>query len=309
MTAKTVFRLSGMVLALVAGIYFIGIAAVHIRELPPLSWGIGSWLLLGISTILWASIIILGVLIWKILMFDLGSRLNWLDCVTVYGIAQFGKYLPGNVGHLVGRVVLAKHAGVPATNTMQTMLIEMVWSVGVASGIALFGVALGSNIGISPVALTLFFVATLLSPWLAWKAANAFFPKLVTRLTNGSPVVLPRLKTLLLVSFLYLVTFIVVGLLMDMHARFLFGAQTSHILMLTVIFAWSWIAGYITPGAPAGLGVREAVLVSALTPLYGASIAVGLALSLRVVTTLGDGMLFLIAMFLSRFNHGNSPTI
>ena len=87
---------------------------------------------------------------------------------------------------------------------------------------------------------------------------------------------------------------------MDFHARYLFGAETSHIFLLTTIFAWSWIAGYITPGAPAGLGVREVVLVSALTPVYGASVAVGLTLSLRVVTTIGDMMTFVISMLLFR---------
>lgn len=141
--------------------------------------------------------------------------------------------------------------------------------------------------------------------WAAWSVARTFFPKLVARLTDGGHIVLPRLKTLMFASMLYLTAFIAVGLLMDMHARLLFGAQTSHIYMLTVIFAWSWIAGYITLGAPAGLGVREAVLVSALTPLYGASVAVGLTLSLRVATTLGDLMIFLITLFLSRFNLGN----
>jgi len=107
-------------------------------------------------------------------------------------------------------------------------------------------------------------------------------------------------------SFLYLVTFFIVGLLLDSHARILFGADNSQILTLTAIFAWSWIAGYITPGAPAGLGVREAVLVSALTPLYGASVAVGLTVSLRVVTTMGDGLVFLIALAVRRLDNGES---
>lgn len=305
MSAKTEFRLLGIGLASVAGIYFIGIAAGHIRELPPLSWGIETWLLLGGSIFLWAYIIMLGALIWKSLLSDLDYRLSWFDCVTIYGIAQFGKYLPGNVGHFVGRVVMAKQAGIPAVSTLQTMLIEMLWSTGIASGIALFGVVLGGDIGVSPAILAIFFVVALMAPWAAWGIARTFCSKFLAHITNGAPVVLPRLGTLMLVSLIYITTFFVVGLLIELHAKFLFGAQTSHIFLLTVVFAWSWLAGYIAPGAPAGLGVREAVLVTALTPTYGASVAVGLTLSLRVVTTLGDGMVFLIALFMSRFNLGN----
>lgn len=302
MTAKTLWRWASLIFVLVASLYFIGYATEHIRGLPPISWGRVTWVALVASIILWSGIIILGAVIWKSLLMDLNCHLNWHDCVTIYGLAQFGKYLPGNVGHHVGRVVLAKQAGVPAAATLQTMLIEMVWSIGVASGIALFGVVLGGDIGVSSAALTLFFVVALMAPWAAWGVARTFFPKLLARVTNGTPIALPRLGTLMLASLLYLAAFMVAGLVMDMHARLLFGAQTSHVFMLTAIFAWSWIAGYITPGAPAGLGVREAVLVSSLTPIYGASVAVGLTLSLRVVTTLGDGMVFLIAIARSRFS-------
>jgi hypothetical protein len=303
MTSKTLFRLLTIALALGAGSYFIGYAAGHIRDLPPLSWGWKTWVLLGVSILLWSGIIALGALIWKILLNDLNCRLNWYACVTIFGIAQFGKYLPGNVAQYAGRVMLAKQAGVPASSTLQTMLFEMIWGVGVASGIALIGVILGRNIGASLVTLTLFFIAALLSPRAGWSVANIFFPKLVARLTDGGHINLPGLRTLLLVSMLYLATFVVIGFVIDIHARFLFGTQSSHIFMLTVIYAWAWIAGYITIGAPAGLGVREAVLVSTLTPIYGASVAVGLTISLRVVTTLGDLTVFLIAMLLSRFKH------
>ena len=302
MTAKILWRWASVLFALAACIYFIVYATAHIRELPPLAWGTSTWALLVFSILLWVGIIIIGALIWKILLVDLNFRLNWRNCMTIYGIAQFGKYLPGNIGHHVGRVVLAKQAGVPTGSTLQTMFIEMVWGIGIGSGIALFGGVMGGDVKVSPAVLTLFFVATLLAPWAAWGVVKVFFPKIVARITDGGHIVLPRLGTLMLVSLLYLISFVAVALLMDMHARILFGAQTSHIFMLTVVFAWSWIAGYITPGAPAGLGVREAVLVSALTPIYGASVAVGLTLSLRGVTTLGDGMVFLIAMFLSRFN-------
>lgn len=301
MKSSTLWRWASVVFALVASFYFIGYATEHIRGLPPISWGMVTWSALVVSVFLWSGIIILGAVIWKILLVDLNCKLNWHDCVTIYGLAQFGKYLPGNVGHHVGRLVLAKQAGVPAATALQTMLIEMLWSIGVASGIALFGVALGGDIGASPAVLTLFFVVALMTPWAAWGVARTFFPKLLARITSDAPIALPRLGTLTLVSVLYLTAFMIAGLIIDMHARLLFGAQTSHMVMLTVVFAWSWIAGYVTPGAPAGLGVREAVLVSSLTPMYGASVAVGLTLSLRVVTTLGDMLVFVFALIQSQF--------
>jgi hypothetical protein len=63
-------------------------------------------------------------------------------------------------------------------------------------------------------------------------------------------------------------------------------------------FALAWIAGFVTPGASAGLGVREAVLVMALEGTVGAAEAATAALALRLVTTLGDGLFFVIALIL-----------
>jgi uncharacterized membrane protein YbhN (UPF0104 family) len=53
----------------------------------------------------------------------------------------------------------------------------------------------------------------------------------------------------------------------------------------------AWIVGYVTPGAPAGIGLREAVLVLGLSPALGESEALALALLYRLVTTIADGAL------------------
>ena len=298
MNFRTLWRLTGLAITLLAGIYFIGYANQNLRSLPPLDWDTGSWFVLTATILLWVGDIYLGAVIWRGLLADLDYRLPWTICLNIYGLAQFGKYLPGNVGHHVGRIVLARRVGVPATATMQTMLIEMAWVIGVGSGMALLGFAhFGDrDTWVSSSTLVLVLIAAMLIPWVGLWFVNTFLSGWVVRITGGSRIAPPRLGTMAWASLLYLLTFMSVALLLDLHARHLFGARESHLFMLSGIFAWSWIAGYITPGAPAGLGVREAVLVSALTPVYGAGTAIGLSLSLRAVTTLGDGLAFLIAL-------------
>lgn len=51
-------------------------------------------------------------------------------------------------------------------------------------------------------------------------------------------------------------------------------------------FALSWVAGFLVPGAPAGLGVREAVLVALLSPSVDRALPV--VLGFRLATILGD---------------------
>src|SRR3546814_889247 len=65
------------------------------------------------------------------------------------------------------------------------------------------------------------------------------------------------------------------------------GTAISPIL-LTGAFASSWLIGFVTPGAPAGFGVREVVLSLWLSESMPASTVVVLVLALRIATTLGD---------------------
>ena len=56
-------------------------------------------------------------------------------------------------------------------------------------------------------------------------------------------------------------------------------------------FVVAWLAGFVTPGAPAGLGVRETVLVLGLPQLGPA--ALGVAIGHRVVTAIADALMAL----------------
>jgi uncharacterized membrane protein YbhN (UPF0104 family) len=55
--------------------------------------------------------------------------------------------------------------------------------------------------------------------------------------------------------------------------------------------ALAWVVGYVTPGAPGGLGLREAVLVLGLSPVVGDAEAMAVALAYRLVTIVADALL------------------
>src|SRR5690606_40415643 len=42
----------------------------------------------------------------------------------IFATTQFGKYLPGNVGHHLGRVALAASYGFPGATVVATMVVE-----------------------------------------------------------------------------------------------------------------------------------------------------------------------------------------
>ena len=105
-----------------------------------------------------------------------------------------------------------------------------------------------------------------------------------------------RVSDLWPVILLHAGFFIIGGLLLLLVTYIILGPVVSleYWPALISLFAASWMAGMITPGAPSGIGVRETVLVlglSVVTPLAG---AVVIATLLRLLTIGGDVLFALL---------------
>ncbi len=286
---------------LAALIYFGYFFKRSIADMPPLNWsGDNAVVILG-TALLYALTISLMGLAWGLLLRDGGLYLPMRDVQTIYAISQFGKYLPGNVGQHVGRVMMATSAGIPTALILSSMVIEMLWVAGVGAIVSTFSVIFfigvpdaRSQLSLNLVWLTVAAVLLMCAPWLAIKTLNRLSPRLITKLIGDGVVTLPSFQTALGVAFLVLLCFGVFGVVLKLHAEMLFSVSGVGVFELTCLFAAAWLAGFLVPGAPGGLGVRELTMVFLLSPVVGEAIAVGLGLTLRLTTTLGDLLAFLI---------------
>ena len=283
--------------------FFVHYAVHNFDKIPPLNWSPESTAIALFSV----ALVVFGIgivgAIWYILLRDNGILTSWKQTQIVFAISQFGKYLPGNVGHHVGRVVMARKIGIPVPITLSTMLVEMLWGAGTAAGLAILslilfvdGQTLGLQLQLGSVQLGLGVVLLLFMPWLGIGFLNRYLPGLAKRLSGGGAIVAPRLRTILAVAVLFLLCFVVMGLILKLQAQWFFGVTEGSVFELTCLFAVAWLAGYLVPGAPAGLGVREAMMVLVLSPLLGSGVAVGLGVTLRATTTMGDAVAFLIGV-------------
>jgi len=84
------------------------------------------------------------------------------------------------------------------------------------------------------------------------------------------------------------------------------GANGSYSL-LTAAFALGWLIGFVVPGAPAGLGVREGAMSMVLANGMAQHQIVDFVLAVRVATLAGDGICFGFGVYsLRRINRGRS---
>ena len=196
---------------------------------------------------------------------------------AVYGRTQIAKYLPGNLFHFAGRQWLGRGLGHTQTTLALASVAETVLLVAVASALAL--PLAGERLGGLPAAALLLGLALIVAA-LLWRR-------------------LPPALRLSRASLLYAMFFMVAGGILWLLVLSLDGGQGTPGPWIDVsALALAWIAGFATPGAAAGIGVREAVLIMLLDDRLGSEVSLTVALALRLVTTCGDVIFFALALVL-----------
>lgn len=240
---------------------------------------------------------------WQLMLRLMDVVLGFKDVLQIVTIAQFGKYIPGNVGQHIGRIVLAKRSGIDSARTITSILLEtllLVVAACVCSLAALellpsismmYGKSVQKSFAVLGVALLVCAFIGIVAPWSRRRLRHAT-EKFKTLITKRGIWLSARTLAVHVMSFVLgaaSLTFIVFAMGS--------GAQPPH-LSLFGIYAIAWLIGFVVPGAPAGLGIREALLVFGLTPLYGAEVAATSTALFRLVTVLGDGVALLLGLTL-----------
>ena len=272
--------------------------------MPPIAWSLATAGIAVVSVVLALGAIVLSGLAWWVLLSDQRAGAPIWRVIPLFLVSQFGKYLPGNVGQFVGRVVLARDAGIPPPLTLATMVTEVLWNVGTALGVSALAMYLfvGTRVASLPpwmdvTGLCACFVALLAAPWVGTTLLRRVFPGVVAKVFSGSELRPPGWLAALKVSALYVACYACLGSALDLQARFMFSAPSASLVEVSGFFALAWLAGYLLPGAPAGIGVRESVMLVLLAPLYGESTAIALGITLRLASTLADALALLAGWY------------
>lgn len=293
----------GLSLTLAATIYYIHAVLRNGEFLLGLGWGWHLGLPLGRAVLLQCLVIFLGAVAWFLLLRGIQEPAKMARTLTLFGLTQLAKYLPGNFGQYASRAALAGNCGLQTHRVLFSMILETTWVLVAAAFVSLValltqGEALRTVLPqLPPLGKMLLLVAAAVTlPIFSVRIFNRWRSGAVGQRFGGASLSLPS-RLVLLTSFsLYVLSFLIMACMVETLGRGIFGVENGQLGRLTGIVAVAWTAGYVVPGAPAGLGIREAVLVSALTPLWGGPAAVGTSIVLRLATTAGDGLVFFAAL-------------
>jgi len=271
MSAKKAIEILGSVLAFSGVVFILSQLISYVNQLGFDKLNLTQWFYLFVLCAIYSMISVFLALAWHALLQKYELNVGWRWAVYIYGKTQIIKYVPGNIFHLASRQAEGQQAGLPASPLAKTVMWEILC---IASAALPFAPILLTQFGLTITLSGCLALFVLAAVEFTWFKANIFLFK-ATGLYLGF-----LLCSGLLFYFLTLISTTIN--LQDWEL----------IIVFPSIYIVAWLAGFITPGAPAGLGVRELVLIFFTTNYLSEAEVITLIILSRFSTGLGDTLFF-----------------
>jgi hypothetical protein len=282
--------------------------AKHIGEFPALELTPRALGRLALALLATFVNLLAGVVNWKLLL-GRERKVSLSRLAIVFGYTQVAKYLPGNVFQYVFGVVIGRRVGIPASVMIATLSAEMMVAIATAIGFGSLGLISEGGQAIlersathvvralhSPILLALFALVALLGVvvTLVWPRPA----KLLLETLRAVPA-----KALPFAAALIVAQFVLNGFAIREVALIWapqVAAKLPSLFLLSSGFAVAWVVGSLVPGAPGGVGIREAILLTLFAPVLGEPLSLATFFAMRLLTIFTELIVFAPAPFALR---------
>lgn len=278
-------------IVVVASLYFLIKVSIQnfqkIKEISLFNKQLVLWFLL-VSVILYTLLLTVLAKSWKTILETIdGRNINyWI--LIIYLKSLIYKYLPGNVFHYASRQIAANQRGIKHSTLLQSNIYEAFFLILAAAFFSLF----------------------FLDQWELWQ--NYFVGYLLIIMGFIILIIIYSYrKTKIIKIFLnsmpyYMLYFIGIGTLCFYVVNFI-THNNLPFMQCIALYSIAWIAGFVIPGAPGGIGVRESMFIMLSNNLISQPEAIFVITLLRVSTTLGELFAYIIAQIIY-FYHQNDTS-
>lgn len=255
----------------------------------------------------------LNALGWRSVLAAFGYRLSWGSVVQIWITAEACRWLPGGVWHFGSRTAQSTERGIPVLVGIASVALELLLTVAGSFLIAVAGVfvysgqwiqvenrlASGSlsfnSLRMAEIIGGFFVLGTVFYFILRYGMPHKFalLKERFSALRKNPPRTLPTAYCLLFYTFFVFIN----GIAFYFTLKAVFPQSNVPIYAAITVNALAWMIGLIPVGAPAGLGVREAILALELSAWMHQSDAILIAVLWRFVLMAAE-LLCVVAVFL-----------
>ncbi len=276
---KSVLNAAGVLLAL-AGVVFVWLRLRDYgAEIDFSRFTVTLWVGTGALVLVYTLANSMLAFAWRDILaaLDVSAPLPW--SMKTYAASQLAKYVPGNIFHLAGRQALGMAAGVSARSLGKSLFLELAL-IAFAGGLLgilalpLLTIRLSEYLSLGIFAVVTGMVGHIIRYYSGPPVAHAFFWYLMFHAVSSTTFV------------------VLIALLTQDWANLPWVGLCGGYIV-------AWLIGLLTPGAPAGVGVREAVLLflfNGLVPEADLLLAIVLT---RIVSVVGDVLFWICSLKLS----------
>ena len=227
---------------------------------------------------------------WQAILKKMQIALPLSKCLRISFLSMMGKYLPGKVWTVLGKVYLSDKEGVPKAEGFTSVVIEIVLEI--VASIFFFFFYLFSLME-EPLLSTkiLYLLALILVGGLVFLHPKGFYTVLNTLLRTLKKQTIPeaiKYRDILQIFVFYLVIVLVQGVAFYLFVNALVHVPFQNLVGLTACFAVAGALGTLSFFAPSGLGVREGILALLLSTYIISPVAVLISLLARIWVTLAE---------------------
>ncbi|MBR4628441.1 MAG: flippase-like domain-containing protein [Ruminococcus sp.] len=302
--AKKAVKLAGNALVILALVFIVKkIADMDIKMSDLSSPSVIS--AFALSTVMQAALIIIACFPWLMFTRSLsGVRISYSAAMPVYTRSNIYKYIPGNVFQYVGRNQLAADMKISHVDVACATLLDIFFCVFWTGAVSV--VLLGSRIaelmrkygrsillvGAAGAVLLILLIAVIRLKFR--DRISGYISRYAESLKKCDK------KQLLSGIFYYSVhNCVSAAMYFACMALIVPEASAKELAVLTGAFMFAWIIGFVTPGAPGGIGIREGVMIFVSGEKYQDRIML-FVLTMRIASVLADISAFAVGSMYSR---------
>lgn len=238
-------------------------------------------------------------LIWQAVLRRLGYALPLRACLRIYLASEFVRYIPGNIWHVLTRILWVGKYGVSRPIAFASMTVELITKL--AAGALIFAVSLlfwGDLGTVSSLFQSSFIIVLGMISFLA--LLIVLHPRILNGLLNGALRLLKRdpavltlsYSDILLVTLAWFASWFVAGCAFFVLVLALWPQTPLAALPICIgIYAIAWDFGFVTFITPSGIGFRElaiGVLFNLALPAIPVGLVAIIALLSRAVSTVAE---------------------
>ena len=260
------------------------------------------WFLIALASLVAIAARFIFALIWRVLLSGMGAEIDQklsAELLAVYAKAWLGRYLPVSAGWVIGKIYFASNLGISKTKLAVSSLMEamqqLVIVMSLASLLLLFDPTIAELAGGYQVLLVIVSIIGLIS--IAPKVFNSvvsFTHKIIRKKAINTDELLDS-KTVLKTSGLFFITSILNALSLLLVAVSFDVDLVSNGFLILGISALASALSILVVIAPAGLGVREGVLIIGLSLIVSGELALAITVMMRLMSVIWDLIFYLLA--------------